>query len=208
MRESLMLMRLVKCYLMELFNQSRVERQLARYAQAQLRPLPRRGDLPAAAGPARHAVRRWCCCTSAGVIVLRRPAGRGRHGRPGDGAGQPVLAAGELAGARRAAAPRPGVGRARCSSSWSGAARSARWSAPSSCRRWPSSIEFDNVSLREPGSGADAAGGRVADHPGRQAHRPGRRRRPGEARPGLPDPAPARPDLAARSASTSTTCAG
>jgi ATP-binding cassette subfamily B protein len=36
-RESLMLMRLVKCYLMELFNQSRVERQLARYAQAQRR---------------------------------------------------------------------------------------------------------------------------------------------------------------------------
>jgi ATP-binding cassette subfamily B protein len=36
-RESLMLMRLVKCYLMELFNQSRVERQLARHAAAQLR---------------------------------------------------------------------------------------------------------------------------------------------------------------------------
>lgn len=36
-RESLMLMRLVKCYLMELFNQSRVERQLARYAAFQLR---------------------------------------------------------------------------------------------------------------------------------------------------------------------------
>ncbi|HJT75834.1 MAG TPA: ABC transporter ATP-binding protein [Gemmataceae bacterium] len=36
-RESLMLMRLVKCYLMELFNQSRVERQLARYASSQLR---------------------------------------------------------------------------------------------------------------------------------------------------------------------------
>jgi ATP-binding cassette subfamily B protein len=36
-RESLMLMRLVKTYLMELFNQSRVERQLARYAAFQLR---------------------------------------------------------------------------------------------------------------------------------------------------------------------------
>src|SRR5207253_4138357 len=36
-QESLMLMRLVKCYLMELFNQSRVVRQLARYAQAQQR---------------------------------------------------------------------------------------------------------------------------------------------------------------------------
>jgi ATP-binding cassette subfamily B protein len=34
-QESLMLMRLVKVYLMELFNQSRVERQLIRYARAQ-----------------------------------------------------------------------------------------------------------------------------------------------------------------------------
>jgi ATP-binding cassette subfamily B protein len=37
LQESLMLMRLVKCYLMELFNQSRVERQLTQYANAQLR---------------------------------------------------------------------------------------------------------------------------------------------------------------------------
>ena len=35
-RESLMMMRLVKTYLMEQFNQSRVERQLTRYSQAQL----------------------------------------------------------------------------------------------------------------------------------------------------------------------------
>jgi ATP-binding cassette subfamily B protein len=35
-QESLMLMRLVKVYLMELFNQARVERQLARYERAQL----------------------------------------------------------------------------------------------------------------------------------------------------------------------------
>ena len=39
MRESLMLMRLVKCYLMEQFNQSRVERQLSKYGQVQLRRL-------------------------------------------------------------------------------------------------------------------------------------------------------------------------
>jgi ATP-binding cassette subfamily B protein len=38
-QESLKMMRLVKCYLMELFNQSRVERQLARYARAQMRRL-------------------------------------------------------------------------------------------------------------------------------------------------------------------------
>jgi ATP-binding cassette subfamily B protein len=37
LQESLMLMRLVKVYLMEGFNQARVERQLARYANAQLR---------------------------------------------------------------------------------------------------------------------------------------------------------------------------
>ncbi len=36
MRESLMLMRLVKCYLMEPFNQNRVERQLSRHAKVQL----------------------------------------------------------------------------------------------------------------------------------------------------------------------------
>ncbi|HEY7309882.1 MAG TPA: ABC transporter ATP-binding protein [Gemmataceae bacterium] len=36
MRESLMLMRLVKCYLMEQFNQNRVERQLSRYSKVQL----------------------------------------------------------------------------------------------------------------------------------------------------------------------------
>jgi ATP-binding cassette subfamily B protein len=36
MRESLMLMRLVKCYLMEQFNQNRVERQLSRYGRVQL----------------------------------------------------------------------------------------------------------------------------------------------------------------------------
>ncbi|HWY87320.1 MAG TPA: ABC transporter transmembrane domain-containing protein, partial [Gemmataceae bacterium] len=35
-QESLMLMRLVKVYLMELFNQARFEQQIARYAQAQM----------------------------------------------------------------------------------------------------------------------------------------------------------------------------
>src|SRR5262249_39441168 len=38
-RESLMIMRLIKCYMMELFNQSRVERQLAGYATAQQKRL-------------------------------------------------------------------------------------------------------------------------------------------------------------------------
>lgn len=42
MRESLMLMRLVKCYLMEPFNQNRVERQLTRYTHVQM--IRYRGD--------------------------------------------------------------------------------------------------------------------------------------------------------------------
>lgn len=37
LQESLMMLRLVKCYLMELFNQSRVERQLASYVRSHLR---------------------------------------------------------------------------------------------------------------------------------------------------------------------------
>src|SRR5262249_12356982 len=37
LQENLMLMRLVKCYIMELFNQSRVDRQLSNYAHAQMR---------------------------------------------------------------------------------------------------------------------------------------------------------------------------
>ena len=37
LQESIMLMRLVKVYLMELFNQARVERQLAKYGRSQLR---------------------------------------------------------------------------------------------------------------------------------------------------------------------------
>jgi ATP-binding cassette subfamily B protein len=36
LRESLMLMRLVKCYLLEQFNQNRVERQLSRYSRVQM----------------------------------------------------------------------------------------------------------------------------------------------------------------------------
>jgi ATP-binding cassette subfamily B protein len=39
MRESLMMMRLVKCYVMETFNQSRVERQLAGFADVQMQRL-------------------------------------------------------------------------------------------------------------------------------------------------------------------------
>jgi len=39
LRESLMMMRLVKCYVMDLFNQNRVERQLAAYADVQMQRL-------------------------------------------------------------------------------------------------------------------------------------------------------------------------
>jgi ATP-binding cassette subfamily B protein len=68
-RESLMLMRLVKCYMMELFNQSRVERQLSRFAAAQRKryrgeaiSLPLLAFLAALAGVVVLA--------AAGVIVL------------------------------------------------------------------------------------------------------------------------------------------
>ena len=68
-RESLMMMRLVKTYLMEQFNQSRVERQLARYSQAQR--IRHRGD----AMPRPLLVLLALLCTLvllyvAGVIVL------------------------------------------------------------------------------------------------------------------------------------------
>ena len=46
-QESLMLMRLVKVYLMEPLNQTRVERQFASYARAQIQRIPGRGPLSA-----------------------------------------------------------------------------------------------------------------------------------------------------------------
>ena len=69
-RESLMLMRLVKCYMMELFNQSRVERQLAKHARAQQQRF--RGE--AFAGPLLvflGALAVFLLLYVAGVIVLR-----------------------------------------------------------------------------------------------------------------------------------------
>jgi ATP-binding cassette subfamily B protein len=68
-RESLMMMRLVKTYLMEQFNQSRVERQLARYSQAQL--IRHRGD--SMAGPILLLIGFLCALLLlyvAGLIVL------------------------------------------------------------------------------------------------------------------------------------------
>ena len=99
-------------------------------------PLCRGGDLSTVAGVPGHAGR--------GRPALRcrpdragRPACRFQRDCPGDGAGQPLLAAGKLAGAPAYPAPRPGVGRRLCSSSSIGPARSARRSAPSSSRRLP-----------------------------------------------------------------------
>ena len=51
-RESLMLMRLVKCYLMEQFNQARIERQLSRYAAGSAHSLPQRVPGRASLDPA------------------------------------------------------------------------------------------------------------------------------------------------------------
>jgi ATP-binding cassette subfamily B protein len=75
-RESLMIMRLIKCYMMELFNQSRVERQLAGYAKAQLRRY--RGDsfyrpLLVLIG----AVAAFCLLYVAGIIVIQGRSGVG-----------------------------------------------------------------------------------------------------------------------------------
>jgi ATP-binding cassette, subfamily B, bacterial len=69
MRESLMIMRLVKCYLMEAFNQARVERQLSQYARIQLVRL--RGE--ALAQPILAFLALLCALNLlfvAGVIVL------------------------------------------------------------------------------------------------------------------------------------------
>jgi ATP-binding cassette subfamily B protein len=149
-RESLMLMRLVKCYMMELFNQSRVERQLALYAQSQQRRfhgeaiyLPLLGFLATLAAVVLFGL--------AGLIVL--------HGDLGI-AGAITLAtalvslywpltgwlenrrtikrAREAAGQLFAFMDRPGE---------VGQAGDAEFLQPLSRE-----LEFDNVSLREPGS--------------------------------------------------------
>ena len=73
-RESLMMMRLVKCYLMELFNQSRVERQLAKHAAAAQRRF--RGE--AFYGPVLillGALAAFVLLYIAGVLVLRGHVG-------------------------------------------------------------------------------------------------------------------------------------
>jgi ATP-binding cassette subfamily B protein len=75
-RESLMMMRLVKCYLMELFNQSRVERQLARLASAQQHRF--RGE--AFYRPVLvflGALAAFCLLYVAGLIVLQGRSGVG-----------------------------------------------------------------------------------------------------------------------------------
>jgi ATP-binding cassette subfamily B protein len=149
-RESLMLMRLVKCYMMELFNQSRVERQLALYAQSQQRRFhgeaiyrPLLGLLATLAGIMLLGL--------AGLIVLDRKLGV---------AGAITLAtalvslywpltiwlesrrimkrAKESAGQLFAFLDRPGE---------VGQAGDAEFLQPLSRQ-----LEFDNVSLREPGS--------------------------------------------------------
>ncbi len=77
MRESLMIMRLVKCYLMEAFNQKRVERQLSSYAGIQLVRL--RGE--ALAQPILVFLAMLCALNLlfvAGVIVLNGYMGVGR----------------------------------------------------------------------------------------------------------------------------------
>jgi ATP-binding cassette subfamily B protein len=77
MRESLMIMRLVKCYLMESFNQARVERQLSQYSHIQLVRL--RGE--ALSQPILALLGMLCALNLlfvAGVIVLNGTLGVAR----------------------------------------------------------------------------------------------------------------------------------
>ena len=66
LQESLMLMRLVKVYLMELFNQTRVERQMTTYSRSLLVRYARRGDLSAACS------RSWPCLATRSTALCRR----------------------------------------------------------------------------------------------------------------------------------------
>src|SRR5262249_491358 len=151
LQESLMIMRLVKCFLMELFNQARVERQLSRYAAAQLRRY--RGEsiyrpILIFLGTLAAVVLLYV----AGLIVLS-----GRLGVPGAIVLRPALCALNLAvvnwlnqrrllrKAREAAAvvfkflDRPGE---------VGQAVGAEFLAPLGKK-----LEFDDVTLHEPGTG-------------------------------------------------------
>ena len=108
-QESLMLMRLVKVYLMELFNQSRVERQLSRFAGPD-GTATRGGDLSAAAGVS-------------GEPGGHYSPGRGRHHgtqstagycqchHTGHGTRKSLLAVGKSAGAPALSTAREGSGR-------------------------------------------------------------------------------------------------
>ena len=97
LQESLMMMRLVKCYLMELFNQARVERQLMQYTHSQLHRY--RGEaiyrpLLVFLGTLAAVVLLYV----AGLIVLDGRLGVAGAIVAGHGARQPLLAAGSLAG--------------------------------------------------------------------------------------------------------------
>jgi ATP-binding cassette subfamily B protein len=148
-RESLMMMRLVKTYLMEQFNQSRVERQLARYSQAQL--IRHRGD--SMAGPILLLIGFLC------ALLLLYVAGL-------------IVLSGGLGVAGMAALATALVSLYRPAEKWFGSRRTLRRGHESAVQLFKflerrgevgqvigaeflppldSRIEFDNVSLKEPG---------------------------------------------------------
>jgi ATP-binding cassette subfamily B protein len=150
-RESLMLMRLVKCYMMEQFNQARVERQLAKHATAAQRRF--RGE--AFYGPVLvflGALAAFILLYFAGVVVLR-----GRIGVPSIVAMTTALIS-LYWPLQRWLANRKQMRRGR-----EGAVQLFRFlDRPSEVGQVVGAeflpalekrIEFDSVSLREPGSG-------------------------------------------------------
>ena len=129
LQESLMLMRLVKSYLME--------RSTRRGWNASCPGIPRPSCAATAARPFTGRLLIFLGTLAPGAALRRRPghperrAARGQRHHPGHGPGQPVLAAGNWLEHRRF------LRRGReaawlSSSSWTGPARSARSSGPSS----------------------------------------------------------------------------
>ena len=193
MRESLMMMRLVKCYLMEPFNRSRVERQMSHYADVQM--VRYRSD--AFYQPLLILLGTLCTILLlyvSGVVIFHHNLEVPRHDPPGHHPGQPLFAAEQLAGSPPAAETRLRFGRPTVQ-----IPGAARRRGPDGGSGVPAAVgQTDRVrqcQFARTRQQPDAPGRSVADDPGRQANRPDRGRGSGETCPGLPDPAPSRPDL-------------
>ena len=192
-QESLMLMRLVKVYLMEQFNQTRIERQFASYARSQLHRY--RGE--ALYWPLFLFLGLVACLVLlfvAGLVVLNDRLS--------------VTSAVILVTAL-VSLYWPAIFWLECRRLIRRGRLSARvvfefLDRPSTVGQsveaeflpaMTKQIEFDKVSLNEPGSGRKLLHDISPDHPGRRARGPGRAGGHGEARPGLPAAAVPRSDL-------------